>query len=116
VSILTGYIHDSLNEALTAADVLSDAVLTVQINTGSDFDPIITDVPHACQGWRDEWSAADRVDGSVLVTDAKVYLLVSSLDVVPTIANTITIDAQPLNVINVALDAAGVAYVCQCRL
>jgi hypothetical protein len=108
-------VHDTLNEALLASDVLGDCVVTVQVVSGPPFDPEITNVDHACSGWFDTYAAFEHADSTILVNDRKVFLLASSLDIVPVPLNTITINSQTYSIISVALDAAGVAYVCQCR-
>jgi hypothetical protein len=115
LSILDGYIHDTLTEALSAACIASDAVLIVQVSVGTAYNPTVSDVSHSCSGWRDSYSAQELVNTSILSTDTKVYLLASSLSVAPLPGNSVTLDGVTYVIITVQLDAASVAYVCQCR-
>jgi hypothetical protein len=119
VTVLTGYIHDSLTDALTAADVLADAIVTQQVISGPDYDPTITNVDYPCFGWVDTFTNLERIDSSVLQSDRKTYLLASSLtalDVTPVPGNTVTIAGATYIIVTVQLDPAGACWVLQCRV
>jgi hypothetical protein len=104
-----------LTDALTAFDIPQSATVTVREMSGPEWEPVITDVPHACSGWRDSFSAADRANGDVLVTDVKVFIVASSLDITPTTSDKVTIGGATFSIITIQLDPASAAYVCQCR-
>ncbi|KIZ37085.1 MULTISPECIES: hypothetical protein [Rhodopseudomonas] len=115
ISILDGDLADQLTDALIAADIPQSAVLTVQELSGPEWDPTYTDVPYDCLGWVDNYAQIDHVDSSVQVNDRKVYVLCSTLAVVPTTANTLTISGSTYGIIAIQRDPAGTAWVLQCR-
>lgn len=116
LSILTGYIHETLTDALAAFDLPMDCVVTRLESSGPEWDPVITPVPYACSGWVDDYAAAEHVDSNVLVSDRKVYVVASTLAIVPVPGNTVTIGGSTFTIIATALDPAGTAWVCQCRI
>lgn len=116
LSILTGYLAEQLTDALTAFDIPMSCVVTRQETTGPEWDPVFSDVPYACNGWTDTYEAAEHVDSSILVNDRKVYVVASTLAIVPVPGNTIAIAGSSFTIIAVQLDPAGTAWVCQCRI
>lgn len=116
MSILTGYIHDTLTDALTAFDLPMACVVTRTESSGPEWDPIMTPVPYSASGWVDQYAAAEHVDSNVLVSDRRVFVVAASLAITPAPGNTITIAGNTFTVIDTALDPAGVCWVCQCRI
>lgn len=116
LSILTGYLAEQLTDALTAFDIPMSCVVTRQETTGPEWDPVITPVPYACSGWVDDYDAAEHVDSNVLVSDRKVYVVASTLAIVPTPSDAVTIGGATYSIISVQRDPAGTAWVCQCRI
>lgn len=115
MSILDGYLADQLTDALIGADIPKACVVTTQESSGPPWDPTVEDVPHACRGWVDNYTQLDQVNSNVQVNDRKVYVLRSTLAITPTTADSVTIDGLTYSIINVQLDPAGTAWVCQCR-
>ncbi|KIZ33650.1 hypothetical protein OO17_28235 [Rhodopseudomonas palustris] len=76
---------------------------------------MLTDVPHDCSGWTDNYSQIDHADSNVQVNDRKVYVLCSTLAITPTTADTVTIAGATYAIVNVQRDPAGAAWVMQCR-
>lgn len=110
-----GSLATTLTDALSAFDIPMACVVTRMVESGPPFDPVLTPVPHACQGWRDTYSAQDLANSSILMTDIKVFVVASSLDIVPSTADTITLNGTVYSIVNVSADAAGAAYVVQAR-
>ncbi len=121
MSILDGYLAEQLTDALTAADIPQDCVVTTQetVDPGTPWDPsddTITNVDHACQGWVDDYSTLDRTNTLIQLNDRRVYIVASTLDVTPAPTSTVTINGATLTVIAVSRDPAGTAWVLQCRV
>jgi hypothetical protein len=116
LSILDGYLHDTLTDALSGFDLPMACVVTRTESSGPEWDPVMTPVPYAASGWIDQYQAAEHVDSSILVNDRKVYVVASTLAIVPVPGNTIAIAGSSFTVIATALDPAGVAWVMQCRI
>ncbi|MDF3810080.1 MULTISPECIES: hypothetical protein [Rhodopseudomonas] len=115
LSILDGYLAEQLTDALVNADIPQAAVVTAQEMSGPPWDPVLTDVPHDCSGWTDNYSQIDHADSNVQVNDRKVYVLCSTLAITPTTADTVTIAGATYAIVNVQRDPAGAAWVMQCR-
>jgi hypothetical protein len=116
-SILDGSLAEQLTDALVDAAIPQSCVLTVQEQGGDPWAPTFTDVPHACSGWRDEYEARDRIAGDVLVTDAKVYIVASSLDVTPAVGNSVSVNGVTLgSVVSMSIDPAGACWLLQVRV
>lgn len=115
MSILESELADTLTDALIAFDIPLACIVTRDEISGPDFDPTLTPVDYAAMGWRDTYSAAERLDSSVLVTDVKVFVIASSVLIAPRAADRVTINSVTYTIITVQLDPTGAAWVCQCR-
>lgn len=104
-----------LQDALSAFDIPMACVVTRMVASGPPFDPVLTPVPHACQGWRDTYSAQDLINTAIIATDIKVFVVASSLDIVPTTADTLTLNGIVYTIVNVSADPAGACWVIQAR-
>jgi hypothetical protein len=117
LSILDGELADELTDALDAAGIPYAATVTRMLpGDGPSHNPgPSTPDPHACQGWVDEYDQ-DHRDGTLIqANDRKVIIVASSLDIVPTTAETVTIRGATYSIIRVALDPAGAVYEMQAR-
>lgn len=115
MSILDGYLRDQLNDALTAADIPQTATVTRDEVSGPAWDPTITPVDYAALGWVDEFTNMDRLNTAILVTDRRIFILASGMLITPAPLDHITINGATYSILTVQLDAAGCAFVCQCR-
>ncbi len=85
--------------------------------SGPPYDPVLTPTDYAAIAWRDTYSAEERAGTTILETDTKIYIVNSSpLTIAPAPPDTITIDGKTYSIVRTELDAAGAAYVCQCRI
>jgi hypothetical protein len=114
-SILEGELAEALISGLVEAGI--PYALTVSRITPADpifgGDPTIT--PYPCQGWRDEYSL-DLIDGTLIQSsDARVFIIASSLSITPTAADTITIGGVSYSIISVGIDPAGACWDIQAR-
>jgi hypothetical protein len=116
VSVLTGYLHDALNDALLQSDIPMDCVVTRQETSGPPFNPTIVNVSYPAAGWVDSYSTLDHVNSAVLVSDRKIFIIASTLAITPAPPNTVTIAGATYSIISVERDPAGAAWVCQCRV
>jgi hypothetical protein len=117
VSILDSDLAEQLTDALTAFDIPQDAVVTTQESSGPPWEPIITNVPHACSGWVDEYDASYRASSLIQMNDRKVFIVVSTLDVTPAPGNTVQIaGGTTFSIISVERDPAGACWVLQARV
>lgn len=119
-SILQGDLADEVTAALDAAGV--PYALTVTRIEPGEPDPETpwipgedTPVPHACSGWVDQYALADIDGTTVLSTDTRVMIVLSSLDIEPTTADTITVSGVTYTIISVRRDAAGALWDIQGR-
>jgi hypothetical protein len=110
-----GTLATELTDALTQWDIPIACVLQRDEVTGPVFDPEIVTVNYGVQGWRDVYSAAERLDGAVLQSDTKIYIVANGSSVEPRATDRITIAGSTFNVIRAELDAANACWVCQCR-
>lgn len=108
-------IATELQDALQAWEIPSSAVVTRNEVSGPEWDPTLTPVPHSCQGWRDTYTAQDLANSAVLMTDVKVFVVASSLDIVPSTADTITLNGIVYSIVNVSADAANACWIVQAR-
>lgn len=121
MSILQGELAEQIADALTEADIPVDVVVTRTVLTDvnntpwnpSDDVAVATDYP--CQGLTDSYSALD-IDGTLIrQSDIKVLILATTLAIVPSVTDTVTIGGKSYSVISVATDPATALWVCQCR-
>lgn len=115
MSILDSELATILTDALTAFDIPQSCVVTRNEVSGPPFDPIITPVAHPCKGWVDNYNQIDHVDSSVMVNDRKVFVVCSSLDIVPSTADTLTISGTTYAIVSVQRDPARACWVIQGR-
>jgi hypothetical protein len=118
VSILDSDLAEQLTDALTAFDIPQDAVVTTQESSGSPWEPIITNIPHACSGWVDDYSTLERVNSNIELNDRRIYIIASTLaDVTPAPGNTVQIaGGTTFYIISVERDPAGACWVLQARV
>ncbi|RAI01016.1 hypothetical protein DLJ53_17485 [Acuticoccus sediminis] len=116
MSILLGPLASELTAALEAEGVPYDIVVTRTVTTGGDpWNPTTEDVDYPCRGWRDAWMQGE-VDGTlVLQSDSKIVVLALSIGIVPTTADTITLDGLTYAIIDVSADPAGATFTVQAR-
>ncbi len=121
MSILEGDLAEAVTAALTDAGVPYS--VTVTRTTPGEPDPSTPWIPgtpvvteHEARGWVDAW-VGDEIDGtSILRTDAKIIVLLTSLAIVPAVGDSITAGGQTYPVIvNVAIDPAGATATVQAR-
>ena len=116
-SILDGELAETLVDALNSASI-PQALSFVRTEVDPDsppWDPSSTDVSYPCSGWVDDYRATDRLDGSILTNDRKVFVLVSSLSVTPAASEHLTIDGLSYSIVSVEVDPAGACWVMQAR-
>lgn len=116
-SILEGELASQVADALSVARVPYALTIVVTIpGGGPDYDP---DPPtyegHACQGWSESY-ADDEVDGTrIEMTDTRVMVLTSTLDIEPTTADAVTVGDSTYSIINLKRDASGAVLEIQAR-
>lgn len=121
MSILEGSLADDITAALSDAGV--PYAVTVTRSTPGTPDPstpwqpgppVLTD--YECAGWVDTY-LADEIDGtSILSSDVKVIVLLSTLAIMPAIGDAIMARGRTYPVIvNVAIDPAGATAALQVR-
>ncbi|ORE88179.1 hypothetical protein [Aurantimonas sp. 22II-16-19i] len=116
VSILEGELAAIVTDALTDANIPRDVTVT-RTMPGDPYDPddMGETVDYAGRGWIELYSDADR-DGQVVgVTDVKVMILVTTIAVIPSQQDTITVGGETYQVITAARDASGALFIVQAR-
>ena len=115
LSVLDFELGDTLTDALTAFDIPQGVTVRRTTVSGTPYSPTTTTADYAGKGWVDTYSTFDLADSTVRASDRKVFILVSSLLIVPTTADRMVIGGTTHTIISVQLDPAGAAWVCQCR-
>ena len=111
MSILEGSLALDVAAALEAAALPYDLTLQKRI-AGTP----VTWAPHACRGWRDQFTQ-DTVDGTLIrATDARVMIIAGSLAIEPTTSDRVTVNGVTYTVIvGVKRDPAGATWELQAR-
>lgn len=116
MSILDHELAEQLTDALTSAGIPAACTVTRLETSGPPWNPTTEQVPYACSGWQDQYSAAERANASVLISDAKVFVLVASLAIMPAPGNSISINGSTYSIISVQRDPAGACWEIQARV
>jgi hypothetical protein len=119
LSILDSELAEQLADALISADLPTDVVLTrtEQDPESPPWAPVDIDIDHPCKGWRDTYSAADRIAGDVLTSDVRVFVIASTIDTVPTTSDRVSVNGSALgSVVRVSVDPATAAWELQVRV
>jgi hypothetical protein len=85
------------------------------ITGGPAWDPTFEDEPHPCRGWVDAWTDAETFGTLIESGDAKIIVIVQSLDIQPTTADSITARGQTFAIVSVMPDPALATYTVQAR-
>lgn len=115
LSVLDSELATILTDALSAFDIPYALTITRNEVSGPPFDPVITPIAHSCQGWRDQYSAQDLINTAILATDVKAFVVASSLDIVPSTADTLTLNGTVYSIMNVSADPATACFIIQAR-
>ncbi|MBJ3777874.1 hypothetical protein [Acuticoccus mangrovi] len=119
MSLLVGPLATEIAAALEAEGV-PYAVTVTRMEGGepaNPWDPPTDPVPteYPCRGWRDEWDQ-DVVDGTLIQqNDVKIVVLATTLSIVPTSSETVTVDGLTYNIINITTDPANATFTLQAR-
>lgn len=114
-SILEGDMAAQLTDAITSAGLPYTITVTRITTSGPSYDPVQVETPHEGQGWRDNYSL-DTVDGTLIrASDARVFILASTLAIAPTTADRVTLDGVTHSIVRVSIDPAGTAWDIQAR-
>jgi hypothetical protein len=105
-----------LAKRIEAAGVAYDLAVVRHVTTGGPaWDPTFEDEPHPCRGFIDQWTD-DELDGTLIESgDVKIIVIVQSLDIQPTTADSITARGQTFAIVSVMPDPALATYTVQGR-
>jgi hypothetical protein len=117
VSILQGELAAQIASALVEADIPQPCVITRMTVSGPAWEPILTPVAHACSGLVDSYSLVERgQNSSISASDIKVLVLAPTLDIEPSVADTLTINSRTYAIISVSTDPAQALWEVQARV
>src|SRR5690606_40855011 len=73
------------------------------------------EVDYPCRGWLDEYET-ELIDNSlILATDARVFIIASSLEITPETTDTLTVRGQEYSIIHIKRDPGGARWELQVR-
>jgi hypothetical protein len=105
-----------LAKRIEAAGVVYDLTVVRHVTTGGPaWDPTFEDEPHPCRGWVDAWTDAEMLGSLVESGDVKIIVIVQSLDIQPTVADSITARGETFAIVSVMPDPAMATYTIQAR-
>ena len=116
MSILEGELAETIADALIEASVPVAVVVTRNEVSGPVWEPIITPVAHDCQGLTVRYTVLERAHSNVEVSDVKVLILASTLDIEPNSSNIVTIGGTTFSIIAFSTDPARALWVFQSRV
>jgi hypothetical protein len=111
MSILEGDLADDITAALSDGGVPYAVTVTRSSPGEPDLEtpwqpgtPVVT--PHQCMGWVDAY-LSDEIDGtSILSSDLKIVVLLSTLAIMPAVGDSVTARGATYLVVNVQTDPA----------
>ncbi|MBP0614290.1 hypothetical protein [Jiella mangrovi] len=116
VSILESELAAEVTQALTDANVPRDVTVTRTV-PGDPYDPddVGGSVEYQGRGWIELYEDRDR-DGQVIGdTDIKIVILVTTIAIIPSQQDTITVGGETYEVITAGRDASGALFIVQAR-
>jgi hypothetical protein len=117
MSILDGELAETIADALEAADLPLDCVLTR--STPGDGDPwnpdAGTSTDYACKGFTDEYTALERADSLIQADDIKVVIVATTVAIEPLPLDSVSIRSKTYTVVNVSTDPARALWQLQAR-
>jgi hypothetical protein len=118
LSILAGELAQEIADALAEADIPLTAIVTrMELDPASPpWAPTYTAVPYNCTGLVDAYSAIDRVNAAILITDVRLLIVAATLAVVPAVGNFVTINSTIYTVVSVRTDPATALWELQARV
>jgi hypothetical protein len=120
-SILDGELAEALSDALTNAGLPLDVIVTRTTTTdpnNTPWDPsddVVTTTDYPCSGWPDAYTADELANTLIQSTDIKVFIIVSTLAIVPTPADTVSVRDETYQIISVTSDPALAFWQLQAR-
>jgi hypothetical protein len=117
-SILEGELADAVNEAMELANVPRTIVITrteygPPPEPGEPGEEVTTE--YQCRGWTEAYDD-DALAGTLIdAKDVRIVVLATSIAIVPTDTELVTIEGRLFTIINVKRDASGALYFLQAR-
>jgi hypothetical protein len=114
-SILKGELAEQIAAALVEASIPVACSVTRNEVSGPPWEPILTPVEHSGQGLVDSYTVAERgLNSTIAASDVKALVL-ASLDIEPSVADSVTIGGKTYAIISVSTDLARALWQLQAR-